>query len=130
MNTKKMLPLFVLVPVVVVLGVALGVRTRPMRRERIDAAADVNAFAVDDFGLIPSALRDCDDAGHDAGSDARGELHDAAVVKDLHRVAVFNAALFRVQRIHEHHVRMQIAQVRQVVERRMDAAVPMEPEAL
>ena len=28
MNTKKMLPLFVLVPVVVVLGVALGVRQR------------------------------------------------------------------------------------------------------
>ena len=32
MNTKKMLPLFVLVPVVVVLGVALGVLNQTPRK--------------------------------------------------------------------------------------------------
>ena len=105
------------------LRIALGERTRTMARERVDARTHVNRLAALLDGLVPGALRHGAHAGHDALGDMSGHFDAAAVVKDMHLVAVGNVAGLGVKFVDEHLIRMHFAQPRQIVERRVRAAV-------
>ena len=101
-----------------------------MSGERIDAAADVNPHPVHHCGLIPGALRDRDHARHDAGRYPGGQHHAAAAVEDHHLFTILDAARLRVDRIHHHHIGVEVAEFREVMERGVNPAVPVEAEAL
>ena len=66
-----------------------------MRRQRVDAAALVNAIAVH-VGVVPCALRDAHRAGNHARRDFRQDLDFAERVLHADLVALLDAALFSV----------------------------------
>lgn len=112
------------------LRIALGKRTRAMARERIDARTHVDRLAVFLDGLVPGALRHGTYAGHDALGDMGGHFDAAAVVKDMHLVAIGNVEDLGVKFVDQHLIRMDFAQPRQIVEGRVRTAVTVVPEAL